>query len=329
LGIGGRENDIDFVRRLADDAGNSTVRLRNSLNINARFDFGNNLAGDLVPDNWQFVLNQDTSRNLLSFLQTRNWSLTTTKNIPLRKLRFWVFDETTAPGKSVQDLNLRFSYGEKYDYNRKTIENTFGGALGFSIRWNRDTAFGLSYQLERSGSRQSLFAGDPGYVYMGLGNDTGSGQGDSFGDIEELPDGSPPGYTELPPFSRYQHQIRLDHSFPTAHSDTLNLFGLKIPLDTHWRHKSELVLRFADSAYERARSGRYEFTELFDRTFFASLRHSIDYDFSQSWNGIFYLLAIFEHWRLLRPAGDGGTLIDEGFGLSFGMEIGLKMLLRF
>ena len=92
---------------------------------------------------------------------------------------------------------------------------------------------------------------------------------------------------------------------------------------------NEILIRFATSEYDRNREGRYVFSELFERTFYLRLKHSIDYDFTSNWNGVLHLAFVFERWRLVVPSSDGFALNEDDFGLSFGFEVGLRMQIRF
>lgn len=327
--LGKRENDVLFVDRLSGSEGNSYVKLNNKFTFRGKLDFGKTLFHDLLPEDYSFSLAQNTSRNLSSIAQSRTWNVTINKAFPLGKLGFWIFDNSKKGGSLVQDLNVKFTMGRKYDYNAKTIEDSLGTAVAFALRWSKENALSINYTLSHSHAFQSLFESDPGYEYMGLGPDSGAGSGDSFADREEQTDGSPPAYTEIPALIKYGHTIGFNLSFPTRHNGTWNLFGWKIPIDTHWKHENELSLNLTSSQYERTRAGLYSFTELFDRVFYLKLRHAIDYDFSKSWNGVFYLLVVLEQWKLTRPDNQGQELLIEEFPMSWGFELGLKMKIRF
>jgi len=329
FGTGGRENDLSFVNKMAGSIGNTYVKLRNNFVFSGRFDFGKTILKDLIPEYFTYTLFQDTGRSLSTFTQSRNWTFTIGKNFPIKKLGFWIFNEKSAKGKSVQDLVVKMSIGKKYDYNSKVISSTIGSSMAFAIRWSRYSTFGLGYTLTRGDSYQSIYSTDKDYVYMGIGSDTGNGSGDSFGDIEELNSGQAPSFTEVPASTKLQHQLKLNFSFPTTHKGPWNIFGLKIPIDAHWVHKNEIILQLHNTSYEKSRGGIYSFTEVFERAFLLMIKHSIDYDFSKSWNGIFYITMIFEQWKLITPSSDRLNLNEEVFSLSFGMELGLKMQIRF
>ena len=327
FGAGGRSNSIDYVTRLLDAGGQDNVVLRNSMVVGGKFRFPRGILRDVLPDYFTFTLNQYTARQYSSFVQNRNWNLSFGKSIPIKKLGFWVFDEKSARGKKVQDLIFKMNLGKKYDYNSKVITDNLGSSLAFAVRWNRYLSFSLSYALTYSFQHQSLFSSDADYVYMGLGNDTGSDTGDSFGDIEET--GSTPVYTEYPDATKFTHAIKINFNFPTKHKPVWNFLGIKIPMDPLWVHSNEITLMLYSTEYEKARSGLYTFSEIFERTFLLKLGHSINYDFSKSWSGSLYFIFIFEQWRLVNPDSSLAGLKEERFPISFGMQFGLKMQIKF
>lgn len=329
FGKGGRFEDFKFVDRFSDSESSTYVKLINKFTLSGRLDFGRSFLDFITPDTWTYSLHQQTGRNLSSYSQLRSWAVTLTKNFPLRKLKFGIFDESTAKGKKVGDLIWKWSWGRKYDYTTKVISDKLQTSADWSVRWSRNLGLKIGYVLKYETGRQSLFAGDKDYIYMGLGADTGAGQGDSFGDLEEQNDGSPPGYSELPQLTRWEHVIKLQFDFPTKHKPEISVFGIKIPMDPEWVHSNLVELHLYDSSYAKTRDGTYNFSELFDRTFLLKLTHGIGYDFSGSWNGNFYLSMIFEQWRLIRPDAQTTGLITEKFKLSFGIELGLKMKIRF
>jgi hypothetical protein len=198
------------VRNLAETEGQDTVSLRNTLALSGKLLFPEGILRDLLPDYYNYTLAQSTMRQLSSYSQNRAWTFTFGKSIPLKKLGFWVFNEKSRPGKQVQDLVFKMTLGTKYDYNTKLITDSIASGLAFSIRWDVNTSFVLSYDLAHSSERQSLYSSDKDYVYMGLGKDTGDGTGDSFGDMEETAGGLPPLVTEYPDKSLFSHTIKLD-----------------------------------------------------------------------------------------------------------------------
>ncbi|HPH01407.1 MAG TPA: hypothetical protein PK297_00435 [Spirochaetota bacterium] len=328
LGLGSRHAALDDVSRLKDE-GNSYLSISHRIALSLRLDYGETLFADFLPADWQLTETQNTARNLMSYVQNRQRSLSFNKNFPLKKLGFWLFDEASSPGKSVQDLALKMQIGRSWDYNTKQVSDTLAASLGFNVNWNRSTTMALAWEVTRSRTEQFLVAGDAGYEYMGLGADSGDGRGDSFGDLEELAGGKAPAITEVPGLTKWDHGIRFDIGFQTKHSGTLEIFRLKIPIDTEWKHMNEVLIRFSTSEYDRNREGRYNFSEIFERTFYLRLKHSIDYDFTSNWNGVLHLAFVFERWRLVLPSSDGFALNEDDFGLSFGFEVGLKMQIRF
>ena len=328
FGSGGRKNNLDFVKKFSGNIENTQVTLHNDFSITGKFDYGKTIFQELLPEYITLSVNQNTTRNMSSYIQNGSWTLTAGKRFKIKKLGFWIFDEKSRKGKSVQDLDVRFSLGKKFDYNSKVITSDIKSSMSFAVRWNRYTSISIAYQLEWNYSYQSLFESDKDYVYMGIGEDTGDGTGDSFGDIEETTGGAAPGITEYPELEKYIHTVKISHSFPSRHSGVWNLFGWKIKIDGNWKHKNELTLQFINSSYARNRGDLYKFNELFYKPFFMSLKHSIDYDFSKSWNGIFYVLFMFEKWTLVQPSTDAKSLNEDFFDLSFGFEIGLKMQIR-
>ncbi len=329
FGSGGRFNDIDLVQKGNYSFGSSYVKLRNSFSFGGKLDFGKSILKDFIPENYSFSITQDTARSLSSITQSRSWQFSFNKSFSIRKLKFWIFDESTKRGKKVQDLVLSLGMGRKYDYNSKTISNNFSSGLSFGIKWSRYNVLSMSYNIRRTYNYQSINEGDDGYVYMGLGPDTGTGMGDSFGDLEELSDGLAPLYTPVPPLEKMSHMIKLNFTFPTYHKPEIKLFGMVIKMDRRWRHSNLLLLNLTDSEYGKDDAGKYSFSELFDKVFYLKLQHSIDYDFSKSWNGNFYITTVFEQWRLITPIDGGTVLEEEKFRLSFGLEFGIKMRIRF
>ena len=329
FGAGGRHNDMTYVSRLMDAGGQDIVTLRNSFVLGGKFLFPSGILRDLLPDYFTFSLNQYSARQYSTFTQNKNWNLSFGKNIPIKKLGFWIFDEKSSRGKQVQDLIFKMNLGKKYDYNTKVVTDNLGGSMAFAVRWNRNLTFSLSYALTYSFQYQSLYSTDSDYVYMGLGGDTGDGTGDSFGDMEEGENGAAPSITEYPDATKYTHAFKINFVFPTKHKKVWNFLGLKIPMDPLWVHSNEISLTLYSTEYGRGRNGLYTFSEIFERTFLLKLGHSINYDFSKSWNGILYFIFIFEQWRLVNPNADLVGLTEQRFPISFGMQFGLKMQIRF
>jgi hypothetical protein len=331
LGLPGgtaRHNAIDYMAIMADAPGNTYATLRNNAVFTAKLDFGTGLAGALIPDDYHISSTLYSGRSMSTCQQNSSFRIAVGKDFPIKKLGFWVFQEKAGSGHSVRDLSVRYAFNRKYDYNTKQISDGSDLSVGSGIRWSRDQLINLTYTFKNTYTWQSLFEGDPGYRYMGIGASSYD-DGASFGDIERLPDGSLPAYIERPGKTENSHVLNLSFTFPSRHPEEIRVFGIKVPIDPLWRHNNLIQLSLTRSSYDVDRAGKYSFSEIFERPFYIKLQHSIEYDFSAKWSSSFYLMSIFEQWRLVRPTQDGLGLIEEGYGLSFGMEMGLNMQIRF